>query len=276
VQGRNGEEGNKREKRAAFMARTCRRLRYPAISLQPHLTQAINAQLNTTNQAMSKKRKHPSTLPSSFSSSRHPHSHKRQNATPQPHHRHQKPIPKSKSKPKPIAKQPPPPQKPPTLFCPSSRILLLGEGDFSFAASLVRHYRVRHLTATSLDSEAELLEKYPQASGNVAMVRGMAGGGGVVVHSVDAKAVGRVKAVRKRRGEVVPGPVEEGEGEGGGEDGKKGRGEEVGGSGVVGFDVVTFMFPHIGGKSTHLDRQVCGNQRTLSFYPPLPRCSLLN
>ncbi|PUU80513.1 hypothetical protein B9Z19DRAFT_1171382 [Tuber borchii] len=151
--------------------------------------------------------------------------------------------------------QPPPPQKPPTLFHPSSRILLLGEGDFSFAASLVRHHCVRHLTATSLDSEAELLEKYPQAAGNVAVVRGMAGGGG---------KVGRVKAVRKRRGEVVPGPVEEGgkEGEEGEEEGRK----ELGGRGVVGFDVITFMFPHIGGKSTHLDRQVCGNQQLLQSF----------
>ena len=138
---------------------------------------------------------------------------------------------------------------------------------------------MRHLTATSLDTEAELLEKYPQAAGNVAVVRGMAGGGGVVVHSVDARAVGRVKAVRKRRGEVVPGPVEEGGEEGGGEeeqDGERERRKQRGGRGVVGFDVVTFMFPHIGGKSTHLDRQVCGNQRTLSFYLPLPRHSLSN
>ncbi|KAG0637526.1 hypothetical protein HOY80DRAFT_1016894 [Tuber brumale] len=177
---------------------------------------------------MSKKRKHASTP--SPSSTKHPHLHKMQKLTPQSHHHHQKPnYPKSKHKP--IAKQPPPPQKLPTLFHPSSRILLLGEGDFSFAASLVRHHHVRHLTATSLDSEAELLEKYPQAAGSVAVVRGMAGGGGVVVHGVDAGAVGRVKAVRKRR-----------------------------------FDVIAFMFPHIGGKSTHLDRQVHGNQQLLQSF----------
>ena len=132
---------------------------------------------------------------------------------------------------------------------------------------------MRHLTATSLDSEAELLEKYPQAVGNVAVVRGMASGGGVVVHGVDARTVGRVKAVRKRRGEVVPGPVEEGgkeEEEGEEEEGRKG----LGGRGVVGFDVITFMFPHIGGKSTHLDRQVRGNQRTLSFIFPASHHSI--
>ena len=131
---------------------------------------------------------------------------------------------------------------------------------------------MRHLTATSLDSEAELLEKYPQAAGNVAVVRGMAGGGGVVVHSVDARTVGRVKAVRKRRGEVVPGPAEEGgkEEEEGEEEGRK----ELGGREGVGLDVITFMFPHIGGKSTHLDRQVRSNQRTLSFTFPATHHSI--
>ncbi|PWW78168.1 hypothetical protein C7212DRAFT_183682 [Tuber magnatum] len=208
---------------------------------------------------MPNKRKH-TCKPSSSPFTKHPHPRKKQKATPQPHCHQQKSNSKSKSKP--IAKQPPQTQRPPTLFCPSSRILLLGEGDFSFAASLVRHHHVRHLTATSLDSEAELLEKYPQAAGNVAVVRGMVGGGGVVVHGVDARAVGKVKAVRKRRGEVVHGPAEDGEGE----DGEEGR-KEQGEGGAVGFDVIAFMFPHIGGKSTHLDRQVRGNQRTV---PPPP------
>jgi 25S rRNA (uracil2634-N3)-methyltransferase len=90
----------------------------------------------------------------------------------------------------------------------------------------------------------------------------MVGGGGVVVHGVDAGAVERVKAVRKRRGEVVPGLVEDGERE---EDGEEGR-EEPGGRGAVGFDVIAFMFPHIGGKSTHLDRQVRDNQQLLQSF----------
>ncbi|CUS10921.1 unnamed protein product, partial [Tuber aestivum] len=133
-------------------------------------------QIYPANRTMPNKRKHISTP-----FTRHPHLHKKQNPAPRPHHRQHQQGSNSKSKSKPIAKQPPP-QKPPSLFHPSSRILLLGEGDFSFAASLVRHHCVLHLTATSLDSEAELLEKYPQAAGNVAVVRGMISGGGVVVH----------------------------------------------------------------------------------------------
>ncbi|RPB05720.1 hypothetical protein L873DRAFT_1832487 [Choiromyces venosus 120613-1] len=213
---------------------------------------------------MSKKRKHPSSTTSSTSTTKHHHPHKKQKPSSQPH---------QKPKPKPTTKQPPPSQqKPPTLFHSSSRILLLGEGDFSFAASLVRHHRVRHLTATSLDGEAELLEKYPQAAGNVAVVKGMAGGGGVVVYRIDAGAVGRVKAVRKRRGEEVPKVVVEGAEKEDGEDEEEeddegGSGKQEGERGkAVGFDVIAFMFPHIGGKSTHLDRQMRGNQQLLQSF----------
>ncbi|OAA80108.1 hypothetical protein LEL_03594 [Akanthomyces lecanii RCEF 1005] len=50
------------------------------------------------------------------------------------------------------------------------RILLVGEGDLSFAASLVYHHRCRHVTATVLDRDhAELVAKYPSADANIAI-----------------------------------------------------------------------------------------------------------
>lgn len=53
------------------------------------------------------------------------------------------------------------------------RILLVGEGDLSFAASLVRHHRCRHVTATVLDRDrAELVAKYPSADANIAIFHG--------------------------------------------------------------------------------------------------------
>lgn len=56
-------------------------------------------------------------------------------------------------------------------FSKDDRILLVGEGDLSFAASLVRHHLCRHVTATVLEkSEAELLEKYPHAAKNMEAV----------------------------------------------------------------------------------------------------------
>ncbi|KAI9653376.1 MAG: hypothetical protein M1831_006081 [Alyxoria varia] len=48
-------------------------------------------------------------------------------------------------------------------------LLLVGEGDFSFAQSLALHHRTnfRHLHATTLDTRAELLAKHPQAEGHI-------------------------------------------------------------------------------------------------------------
>ncbi|KAM3511536.1 hypothetical protein MY11210_004822 [Beauveria gryllotalpidicola] len=62
----------------------------------------------------------------------------------------------------------------PTIpFDPEDRILLVGEGDLSFAASLVRHHRCRHVTATVLDkNRAELVAKYPSADANIAVFHG--------------------------------------------------------------------------------------------------------
>jgi 25S rRNA (uracil2634-N3)-methyltransferase len=41
------------------------------------------------------------------------------------------------------------------------RVLLIGEGDFSFALSLVKHHKPLAVTATCYDSWGELVEKYP-------------------------------------------------------------------------------------------------------------------
>ncbi|EJP64007.1 uncharacterized protein BBA_07012 [Beauveria bassiana ARSEF 2860] len=62
----------------------------------------------------------------------------------------------------------------PTIpFDPEDRILLVGEGDLSFAASLVRHHRCRNVTATVLDkNRAELVAKYPSAEANIAVFHG--------------------------------------------------------------------------------------------------------
>ncbi|KAI5459872.1 hypothetical protein BGZ63DRAFT_415327 [Mariannaea sp. PMI_226] len=65
-------------------------------------------------------------------------------------------------------------EKPPTVpFAPHQRILLVGEGDLSFAASLVEHHGCTNVTATVLEKgETELLAKYPHANSNIAIIRG--------------------------------------------------------------------------------------------------------
>lgn len=66
-------------------------------------------------------------------------------------------------------------QQPVIPFKPEDTILLVGEGDLSFAASLAAHHGCRNVTATVLEkNEKELLEKYPHASENIAKITGAA------------------------------------------------------------------------------------------------------
>ncbi|KAG9253875.1 uncharacterized protein F5Z01DRAFT_132886 [Emericellopsis atlantica] len=59
-------------------------------------------------------------------------------------------------------------EKPTIPFSKTDRILLLGEGDLSFAASLVKHHNCTNVLATVYEkSEEEVLEKYPHAKENI-------------------------------------------------------------------------------------------------------------
>lgn len=47
-------------------------------------------------------------------------------------------------------------------FTNHDRTLLIGEGDFSFALSLIKHHKPLAVTATCYDSQSQLVEKYPR------------------------------------------------------------------------------------------------------------------
>ncbi|KAG9084539.1 hypothetical protein FRC07_013613, partial [Ceratobasidium sp. 392] len=73
-------------------------------------------------------------------------------------------------------------------FNPEDKILLVGEGNFSFAHSLLNHPSIPHLppsniTATAYDSESECLSKYPDASSHISALRTA---GATVLFNVDA------------------------------------------------------------------------------------------
>ncbi|KAL2074888.1 hypothetical protein VTL71DRAFT_8667 [Oculimacula yallundae] len=124
----------------------------------------------------------------------------------------------------------------PTIpFSPSENILLIGEGDLSFASSLITHHGCTHITATVLESSAaELKEKYPHVEENIRLVED---GGGCVRYGIDAAKM------KPWTGTGV----------------KKGSGG--------GMDRIVFNFPHVGGKSTDVNRQVRYNQELLvSFF----------
>jgi len=59
-------------------------------------------------------------------------------------------------------------QRPPPPFNKNDCVLLVGEGDFSFALALKKHLGVRNITATCYDDKQALAEKYPQAVDNIA------------------------------------------------------------------------------------------------------------
>lgn len=122
-------------------------------------------------------------------------------------------------------------------------ILLVGEGDFSFARSLVEDHGCANVTATSYDSEAEVLEKYPTFAETRDVLQGLTPPV-PLHHSIDAAALSSYKALKCSRDED----------------------EEEDGS-VSGWDTIVFMFPHTGGLSTDVNRQVRSNQALLvSFF----------
>ncbi|EON65922.1 hypothetical protein W97_05164 [Coniosporium apollinis CBS 100218] len=144
--------------------------------------------------------------------------------------KHPQPPPKAAPKPEKSAKQQAPtksPQhsRPEIPFDPHDRILLVGEGDFSFSLSLLTHHGCADLTATCLDSAEELLRKYTQAAGHIEELEAE---GMSVLYGVDATKLGKRREL---------------------------RGKE--------WDRVVFNFPHVGGKSRDVNRQVRYNQELL-------------
>lgn len=106
------------------------------------------------------------------------------------------------------------------------RILLIGEGDFSFARSLVEHHNLAHVYATSYDTHSTSSSKYPQVA---AHTRALEGQGCRVEYAVDATKLGRTG--------------------GGGKEIRAG-----------GWDRIVFNFPHVGGLTKDVNRQVRANQ----------------
>lgn len=122
---------------------------------------------------------------------------------------------------------------PPTIpFTPTDTILLIGEGNFSFARALLvdapaglEHLPPAAVTATSYDSEEDCYAKYPDAKEIVETVRCR---GAQVLFNVDATRLHKHPAFKERR-----------------------------------WDRIVWNFPHAGKSITDQDRNILSNQQLI-------------
>ncbi|KAI9799684.1 MAG: hypothetical protein M1825_004419 [Sarcosagium campestre] len=112
-------------------------------------------------------------------------------------------------------------------FEKDAQILLIGEGDFSFAASLHTSHACINLTATTLLTHEGAVSQHPLAAQHIATLER---GDQRVLYEVDAVRLDRRREVRLGRGK---------------------------------WDCIAWNFPHTGGKSTDVNRQVRANQELL-------------
>ncbi|QDS69895.1 hypothetical protein FKW77_000824 [Venturia effusa] len=109
------------------------------------------------------------------------------------------------------------------------RILCVGEGDLSFTTSLLLDHGCASVVSTTLDSETELLQKYPHVTAAIQTIQETEQ---TLLHSIDATKLSSYKTLHAN------GP----------------------------YDRVFFMFPHVGGKSTSVNKQVRANQALLAGF----------
>lgn len=174
-----------------------------------------------------------------------------------------------------------PQQRPPKI--PIGRhdnVLLLGEGDFSFALSLLENYRPASLTATCYDGEEELVRKYPNVKDTIEkLVGGCSQSTGTQNPSV-ANCNAQLDGDGEWKG-FSPSPKFQCSSSGSDEDGMEAstssqcrvfyginaiklstrhrkRFRPLGP-----FSKIVFNFPHVGGLSTDVNRQVRANQELL-------------
>uniref|UniRef100_A0A093V126 25S rRNA (uridine-N(3))-methyltransferase BMT5-like domain-containing protein n=2 Tax=Talaromyces marneffei TaxID=37727 RepID=A0A093V126_TALMA len=178
-------------------------------------------------------------------------------------------------------------QRPVIPYHKKDRILLIGEGDFSFARSLYEHHRCKDVFATCYDSEEVLLSKYHgHAEENINRF--------LDTHEDDQENEADVNEnededdeSQEKRSQTKPSTRRVlysvdarklGSNTGGGKDIRKGiplkrrksqpyhRNRQLEQNHVDDggpWDVISFNFPHVGGLSTDVNRQVRANQELL-------------
>ena len=145
-------------------------------------------------------------------------------------------INEASAKPKPKTKNLAQQQRPTIPFEPGHRVLLIGEGDFSFSRALVENHGCSSLHATSFDSQSAVLSKYPQAAATIKLLENA---GCKVEFKVDATKLGLAGAQGSGSKHIRKG----------------------------GWDRIVFNFPHTGGLTKDVNRQVRANQGPSINFP---------
>lgn len=98
------------------------------------------------------------------------------------------------------------PRRPTTPFQSTDSILLIGEGNFSFARALIQSpalelgLQPNSITATAYDSEQECYEKYPEAK---LIVSNLKSSGMEILFSVDGTCLEKNSSLKGRRWDRV-------------------------------------------------------------------------
>lgn len=177
-----------------------------------------------------------------------PASHKAQDKDKKPAHKTGKPQAKSgSSNPKTHARD----LEPTIPFSPEDSILLVGEGDLSFSRALVEHHYCENVTATVLEKDLEeLTAKYPHVNENVELIEAE---GSKVAYGVDAKKMG---PWAKKSGQDSVGIMDR--------ISMSPCALAISRTNTANQPhCAVFNFPHVGGKSTDVNRQVRYNQELL-------------
>ena len=158
-------------------------------------------------------------------------------------------------------------------------VLLVGEGDFSFALSLLRNYRPTALVATCYDTEDEVVQKHPKVKQTIEqLVRGSSKPGQSGTES--GQLNGTTEDQEEWKG-FSPTSSTQFSTSSSDEDGDDDKGDSLCRV-LYGIDAtklftahrkklrplgpfskIVFNFPHVGGLSTDVNRQVRANQQLL-------------